>query len=175
MAIAAGWGPMQVQSEADQSAAAAQQGAGGYGMVRRARFGNEIWQTNRPNSPTLGPQPSRRKPPLRLRQHHPPALTPIRGRLRFRARRSAPAPAAAPAAAEQDPWASTSKANSRRSSPTTFGGQLWDLINSPLIDFHRRAPDRRDGLEDFVSGLTSPASVGPAVATFGSGRSKADW
>ena len=91
-------------------------------------------------------------------------------RLRAVAPQAAAAPASAPALQDSDPWASTLKGLQPKKEPTTFGGQLLQFANEPLIDFHRRgAGPIESGLEDFVSGLTTPTSVTLGIATLGAG------
>ena len=86
----------------------------------------------------------------------------------FQSAAPTPAPAAAPA--EQDPWDAAFKGTQPKKEPTTFGGQLLQFANEPLIDFHRRgAGPIESGLEDFVSGLTTPTSVTLGIATLGAG------
>src|SRR5579883_788033 len=54
-------------------------------------------------------------------------------------------------------------------SPTWYG-KTWDWLNKPLFDFHREgAGGFESGVEDVLSGLTSPLSIGLTVGTLGSG------
>lgn len=84
-----------------------------------------------------------------------------------------------PAPQEEDPWAAAfgaaqSAASSQAPKPeeaqASVGGNLWKDLNSPLVDFARPgAGPIEKGVENFISGLTTPGSLALAVATFGSG------
>lgn len=78
-----------------------------------------------------------------------------------------------------DPWStafgSAPEAPARpKDEPVTLPGKAWDWINKPLTTTLFDIPESRPGagpietgVEKFASGLTSPLSVGLAVATFG--------
>jgi hypothetical protein len=53
---------------------------------------------------------------------------------------------------------------------TAWYGKSWDWLNKPLLDLHRTgAGGFESGVEDVLSGLTSPLSIGLTVGALGSG------
>lgn len=52
----------------------------------------------------------------------------------------------------------------------TWYGKTWDWLNKPMLDLHRAgAGGFESGVEDVLSGLTSPLSAGLALGTLGTG------